>query len=337
MMLRLDFASFKYPPSPQVMEALRKELAHTNEYPDESYGELLEQLAKRYNRPKAAFILGNGLDEVIDLVTRAFVEKGDNVIIPSPTFSQFEEAAERVKAKTVFVNSMHDDGYAVKSKELLDKITRQTSLIWICSPNNPTGGITPIEKIIPILKNAPCPVVVDEALSDYSGKTVLDVQKDYNNLIVLKTFSKGYGLAGLRIGYAIAHPSIIEKMRNIKQIFNVNRFAVAAALAALSDQPYYDKLWKTFLMEKERHKKNLQALGVTIISSESNFFLLDFKTKERSKIIFQQLLEKGIRILPGWDPEFSGLDGRYCRVIVGKPEENDLFVKTLKDILGGLS
>ncbi|MGV8171868.1 MAG: pyridoxal phosphate-dependent aminotransferase [Candidatus Woesearchaeota archaeon] len=332
-MLRLDYAAFKYPPSPKVLAAIAKALSKLNEYPDEEYNEIREALSIKYELPKEWFLVGNGLDEVIDNITRALIKEKDEVIIPSPTFSQFEQACLRVKGIPCLINCLDENEYRIDGDKILGRINKNTKIIWICSPNNPTGEYTPIDIIEEVVSKSNTIVIVDEALSDFSGKSVIKLLKRYDNLIILRTFSKGYCLAGLRIGFCIANPYIIRKIENIKQIFNVNSLAIKAAVAALEDQKYYDELWERFKTERSREISEIENLGVPIRGRESNFLLLDFGSTERSKTIYGELLHRGIRIFPGWDKEFTDLPGRYCRVVVGRREENDMFINALKDIL----
>lgn len=331
-MLYLDFASFKFPPSPRVIEVLKQNLHRINEYPDQNYLKLKKKLAQVYKLDNRNILIGNGLDEVIDLITRAFVKEGEEVIIPIPTFSQFEQAALRINAKVVAVSCMKER-YEIDAQEILNHVTKHTRLIWICSPNNPTGDIIPKETIWKVSSGVHIPVVIDNALGDFSDYPV-DNLKGLHNTIFLRTFSKGYCLAGLRVGYAVANTEYIAKIEAVKQIFNVNSLGVEAALAALEDQEYYNSLWAEFKNEKRRVLTQLEEIKVDIAGiSQSNFILLDFKSEKRSRDVYGKLLQEGIKVFPGWDEEFSGLSGRFLRVVVGNNEQNDIFLASLRKIL----
>jgi histidinol-phosphate aminotransferase len=334
--LRLDYAAFKYKPSPKVIKAIKKELKNANEYPDESYDEIKKALSQTFKLRRDHFIIGNGADELIDTITRAFVKEGEEIIIPTPTFSQFEEAAKRISAKRISVNCAKEKVYEIKSDEILAHVTKKTKLIWICSPNNPTGNIIPEGTIEEIISKSKIPVVVDECLSEMKNSNLIRFVKDYSNFMLLKTFSKGYCLAGLRVGFLMAQPVNINKIEKIKQIFNVNRLAVKAAIAALQDQAYYRRIWRKLRKEKIKQIRRLRSLKVSVVGKESNFLLLDFKNEKISKRVYEGLLRRGIRIFPGWDKEFSNLDGRYCRVVIGTPKQNRRFSKELKKVLRGL-
>lgn len=330
-MLHLDYASFRFPPSPRVIKVLKTKLNGINEYPNESYIQLKQKLADVYKLNTRNFLIGNGLDEVIDLITRAFVGERMEVIIPFPTFSQFEKAATRANATAVGINCMHRN-YEIKIDEVLDRVSKKTKLIWICCPNNPTGDFIPKERIRKIAQTVNFPVVVDNALGDFSDDSIIDLI-GINNIIILRTFSKGYCLAGLRIGYAIADFEYINKIESKKQIFNVNSLAADAAIAALEDQKYYDKLWLEFKKERQRVIKNIKEMGITITGSQSNFILMDFGTEIRSRDVYEKLLKDGIKVFPGWDEEFSGLSGRFLRAVIGRKEQDNIFLTSLKKIM----
>lgn len=328
-MLRLDFASFKYPPSPKVIRLLQERAAAVNEYPDETYAKIKAKIAALWGIEQEKILLGNGLDELIDLITRTFVKEGEEVIVPVPTFSQFAIAAQRASATVTPVNSMKSEGYAVNSEDMLSAVTERTRLVWVCTPNNPTGTTVPASTIKQIARSVAIPIVVDNALGDFSAEPVTSLVKE-QNIILLRTFSKGYCLAGLRIGYAIASQNLIKRIEKIKQIFNVNSLAVEAACAALASRDYYTALWEKIIAERQRVCEAVSTLGVRVAGSQSNFILLDFTTEKLSRLVFNGLLRAGIKVFPGWDKEFSGLDGRYLRVVVGKPEENGQFLQALE-------
>lgn len=330
-MLYLDFASFKFPPSSRVIEVLKQNLPTINEYPDQSNLKLKKKLAQIYKLDTRNILIGNGLDEVIDLITRTFVREGEEVIIPIPTFSQFEQAAVRINARVVAVDCMREC-YEIEAEEILKHVTKQTRLIWICSPNNPTGDSTPMAVIRKIAGRVDIPVVIDNALGDFSDESVDDLAAA-ENIIILRTFSKGYCLAGLRIGYALAGSQYIARIGDMKQIFNVNSLGAEAAMAALEDQEYYLGLWAEFKNEKRRVLRQLEEIGVDIGGiSQSNFILLDFGTEKRSRFVYARLLQEEIKVFPGWDEEFSGLSGRFLRVVVGNKEQNDIFLTALGKI-----
>jgi len=332
LILRLDYASLKYSPSRKVIRAIKRELKRINEYPDESYYDLKKELAIVFALKQSSFIAGNGADEIIDLITRAFAKSGDEVVIPTPTFSQFEEAAKRVKAQAILLNCMQNGQYEIQKEKILSAVSSKTKLIWLCSPNNPTGDSISLATLDGILRNVRIPVALDVCLDDFEKRSFTNLVRKYKNLIIVKSMSKKYCLAGLRIGFAAADPKLIKKLEQMRQIFNVNRLAVVASITALRDRAYYDKLWSRFERQKKKLAAKISSLGIRIANKESNFLLLDFKDELLAEKVYRKLLSSGIKIFPGTDPEFSGLSGRFCRVTVGRKKENKIFIKCLTKI-----
>ncbi|GAG35499.1 unnamed protein product, partial [marine sediment metagenome] len=209
---------FKYPLPEEMLKELSEELKDINRYPSGGEYTKLRQVLAEYVGVKMENILPtNGSDEVIEIVSRAY--KGE-VLIPIPTFSQYEVSADRGGLSKILVNCLHDGAYSLNySIQQLDK----ASLVWICNPNNPTGTSIPREKIVNILQKTKGMVVVDECNYEYLGETVADLIDKYENLIISRSFSKNFGLAGLRLGFAISNPQNIEKLAAFGQYFRVNR------------------------------------------------------------------------------------------------------------------
>jgi len=335
-MIHLDYAAIREKPSSKVISAIHNFVDKIGEYPDESYVELKLKLATSLRIEGDQIVLGNGCDEIIDLISRAFLKPNDKVFIPSPTFSQFELAAVRVQAIPILVNCMYDTEYSINNSKISNQ-NHDFKLIWLCSPNNPTGtkiSTSVIEDIVAANTNSI--VAVDEALKNFENESAISLIGKYPNLIVLKSFSKSYCLAGLRLGVAFSNRENIHIIESKKQIFNVNLIAVAAAMAALDDSTYYSALWDKISTEKKRVAAIIKALDIPIISNESNFLLLDFITRGRSEMIYNYLLNRNVKVFPGWDPEFSGLDGRFLRVVIGSRNDNDIFLHLLSRALVNL-
>lgn len=331
--LRLDYADLKYPPSPKVVEALKKSLNSINEYPDENYLNIRKAIAKKTGFPLDWIITSNGLDEMIDIITRAFCRENESVVIPVPTFSQFSLAAKRQRVRSITIDCLENNKFVVSAKKIQDNIKKDTRIIWLCSPNNPTGTLIAKKDICDIAKKNDCLIVIDEALADFSGITNQELTKKFPNIIVMRSLSKSYSLAGMRIGYAIGNPKTLGKVAAIKQIFNVNKLAEVAAVAALKDNAYYAKIWAEFQDAKKDLLGGLKFLGIKVVGGEANILLMDFETEKESKRVFERLLEQGIRVFPGWDPEFTGLQGRFLRIVVGLPKHNKRLLETLQKII----
>jgi len=317
---------FKYPLPEGMLKELSEELKDINRYPSGGEYAKLRQVLAEYVGVKMENILpANGSDEVIEIVTRAY--KGE-VLIPIPTFSQYEASADRSRLPKVLVNCLHKGVYSLNySAEQLEK----ASLVWICNPNNPTGTEIPREKIIDILQRAKGMVVVDECNYEYLGETVLDLIDKYENLIISRSFSKNFGLAGLRLGFAISNPQNIKKLAAFGQHFRVNRMAEKAAGKALKYLDYYQEVLGKMKKVRDKFVWQINELGFSAYDSKANFVLVEFKNKEETERVWKHLKENGIYTLAGWENEFSGLDDQFIRFTIGEEWEMDKVIEVLFD------
>ena len=317
---------FKYPLPEEMLKELSEELKDINRYPSGGEYTVLRQALAEYIGVKIENILPtNGSDEVIEIVTRAY--KGE-VLIPIPTFSQYEASADRGRLSKVLVNCLYDGVYSLNySAQQLDK----ASLVWICNPNNPTGTRIPRENIINILQRAKGMVVVDECNYEYLGETVVDLIDKYENLIISRSFSKNFGLAGLRLGFAISNPQNIKKLAAFGQHFRVNRMAEKAAAKVLKYLDYYQEVWGKMKKVRDKFVWQINELGFSAYDSKANFVLVEFKNKKETEKVWKYLKEKGIYTLAGWENEFSGLDEQFIRFTIGEEWEMDRAVEVLFD------
>lgn len=315
---------FKYPLPEELLKELSEELKDINRYPSGGEYAKLRQVLAEYIGVKIENILPtNGSDEVIEIVSRAY--KGE-VLIPIPTFSQYEASADRGGLSKVLVNCLHDREYNINySDQQLDK----ASLVWICDPNNPTGTRIPRENIIDILQRAKGMVVVDECNYEYLGETVVDLIDKYENIIISRSFSKNFGLAGLRLGFAVSNPENIKKLAAFGQHFKVNRIAEKAAGKVLKYLDYYQEIWEKIKKVRDKFIEQINELGFFAYDSKANFVLAEFKNKEETERVWKYLKENGIYTLPGWENEFSGLDDQFIRFTIGEEWEMDKVVKVL--------
>lgn len=322
----LTQSCFKYPLPEEMLKELSTELKDINLYPSGGEYVKLRQVLAEYVGVKAENILPtNGSDEVIEIVSRAY--KGE-ILIPVPTFSQYEASADRGELSKVLVNCLHDGEYAVNYS---DRQLKRASLVWICNPNNPTGTRIPREKIVDILQKAKGMVVVDECNYEYLGETVVDLIYKYENLIISRSFSKNFGLAGLRLGFAISNPQNIKKLVAFGQHFRVSRIAEKAAGKVLKYLDYYQEVWEKIKKTRDKFVKQINKLGFSAYDSQANFVLVEFMDKEETERVWKYLKEKGIYTLPGWENEFSGLDDQFIRFTIGEEWEMDKVVEVLSD------
>ncbi len=317
-------------PSPLAVEAMRKAATQVHMYPDGPCTQLRSALAEKLKLPEEWFIFTNGSNELIELLCGAYLRRGEKAILPHPTFSVYYNAVTAQEGEKVIVPLCEDFSFDVKA--IVDSIDSNTRIVFISNPNNPTGTYMNTEGIKAILSKLPDEglVFMDEAYaefveaSDYpSGSELL---KNDHRIVVSRTFSKAYGLAGLRIGYGIARPEVIEGLERLRQPFNVNAMAQAAALAALRDEEHLKKTVENNRTEKIRLVKALEGLGLRPVASQANFILVD--TGYSGEEIFALLLQKGV-IVRYLGPELP----THIRVTIGTPEENDFFLSALRSVL----
>jgi len=322
--IRLDLSCLRAPLPRGLVGELAAELEKIQYYPSGSYEKLRRTFASYAGVEPDQVAVGNGLDEVIDLVTRAWPGR---VLIPVPTFSQYELAASRAACEAVLVPSLKEGCYRIAFSPAEIKTA---SLVWVCTPNNPTGTTVPRRTIMKLLKSAEGMVAVDECYFEFCGETVVDLIGSYPNLVVLRSFSKSFGLAGLRLGFAISTAANIAVLNGLRQIFNVNRIAEAAGVIALKYLPRFREIWAEVADIREHFSAGLEHCGCRPLASAANFVLVDFKTRERAERCWQTLRNAGIHTFPAWDEEFTALDGRYIRFTVGSAEEMEKTLEVLR-------
>lgn len=313
-------------PSPLALLALKSILSGINFYPEDSGVELKRGLADKCGVSDKNIVLGHGATEVLDIIVRAFVCPGDEVISAHPSFPWFQMLGQMSGAKNVIVplrNHTHD------LKAMADSITPKTKLIFIANPNNPTGTIVGQDEIESFLKVVPDHVVVvlDEAYTEY----VTDEQNDTiryvwrKPVIIVRTFSKFSGLAGLRIGYAIAGRWIVELLEKVRAPFNTAVVSQVAALASLEDHEHREQTHRLVKDGKEFLYAQFKELGLDYVPSEANFIFVDFHAD--AEAIFTALLSRGFVIRP--------MLKTCARITIGTPEQNAGLVHALKAVISG--
>jgi len=316
-------------PSPLAIEAITKEAKNINLYPEATSRLLREKLAEKLKIDKEMIICGNGADDVIDLVGMAFINEGDEVITCETTFPAYRTAVKIMGGKFISVK-LKD--FCFDLEEIAKRINEKTKMIFLCNPNNPTGTILTKEEINRFMKKIPKDIIVvfDEAYCDYvENKNYvngLQFVLEGKNVIVVRTFSKIAGIAGVRVGYAIAHQELISYLRRVVNPFTTNRLAQVAALASLDDEEHRKKVLNSNHEGKEYLYKALDKLGLFYVPSETNFIFIDLK--EDSEIVFEKLLKKGVIIRPG---KPYGCPN-FIRVTIGIAYENQRFIRSIKQI-----
>ncbi len=320
-----------YGPSPEVLKAIAREAKNINRYPDGGCFYLRWKLAKRLGVSSDQLIFGNGSDEIIVMTLKAFVQKGDEVILAKPSFLIYEIASQIAGAvlRPVPLTNFYYDLNGMKKA-----VNKKTKLIFLGNPDNPAGTYITQDQLENFLEGLSEEILVllDEAYFEFVQKrdypNSISFLKKMENIIITRTFSKIYGLAGLRIGYGIAHREIIDLLNRVREPFNVNSLAQVAALACLKDQSYYTKIAQRIEEQRQFLYREIQRMGLPFIETVTNFILIDVRAS--SQKISQQLLKKGVIIR---NMDFWGLNN-YIRVTIGTPRENQKFIRALREVLG---
>jgi histidinol-phosphate aminotransferase len=323
-------------PSPKAVQALRAELFNLHRYPDGSCYYLVKALAEKIGVAPAEIVMGNGSSEVIEFLVKAFVQEGDEVITSHPSFLMYQKIVQ-VRGGTnhvVPLNDMHHD--IEKIKKL---VSAKTRLIFLDNPNNPTGTAIPPVELYRFLSDLPEHVIVvlDEAYVDFMDpKLQVDIYSLIRNVegrcpvVSLRTFSKAYGLAGIRVGYGIMAKEIAGCLHKVRQPFNINQMAQVGALTALEDEEYFQLTIERTVKGRAYLSREVDNLGCKSYSSETNFFLID--VQGNADKLYQAMLYKGVIVRSMSAYGFEN----FIRVTVGTEEENNRFLKSLADCLSEL-
>jgi|TARA_A100001518_G_C1216600_1_gene59594 histidinol-phosphate aminotransferase len=317
-------------PSPAVREAIAAALPELTRYPDGNGFALKQALAAKSGVNTAGITLGNGSNDILELVARAFVGPEHEVVFSDHAFAVYPIVTQAVGARAVSVpakNWGHDlDAMAAA-------ITPSTRVVFIANPNNPTGTWIERDALEAFLDRVPENVIVvlDEAYTEYvetdDVPNGVDYLGRYSNLLVSRTFSKAYGLAALRVGYGLSHPAIADALNRVRQPFNVNSLALAAALAALEDEAYLIESRRINRIGMQQLEEGCAALGLSWIPSRGNFLAIDLGREAAP--VFQGLLREGVIVRPVAN---YGMPS-YLRVTIGLPAENQRFLDALKQVL----
>lgn len=317
-------------PSPMAVEAMREAIPEMHRYPDGGAFYLKQKLSEKLSVQPENLLFGCGSNELIVFLCHVFMEQGKNLIMGAEAFAVYFLANAMYQGDTIRV-PMPDHVHDLDA--LLEAITPETRIVAICNPNNPTGTMITPDEIDRFIEKLPDHVVAvfDEAyfevMPDHMKPDVLKhIRAGKENVIVLRTFSKAYGLAGLRIGYAIAHPELINLLNKVRQPFNANLMAQSAAMAALDDVTHIVETREMIFQGIEFFERELPKIGVEVVPSGANFLLI--KTG-RGREVFQELQKLKVIARP-MDP--YGLP-EYIRITIGTPEQNQIMLDALKQVV----
>ena len=318
--------------SPKAISAIKKAAESMYLYPDDSFYSLKKKVSARFNVQENQILFGNGSVEIMLQLAIAFVNPGETIIAPKHTFIMYRVVGNIVGA-SVLEPDIHKDGY-VDLDKILEIMPDDTKIIFIANPNNPTGNIIPPENIEKFMANVTRDVIIvfDEAYYEYASyftdfPDTMKYIREGRNVVILRTFSKIYGLAGLRIGYGFTTPEIYETIQRVRLPFNLNRMAQIAAIAALDDREHVENSLKTTKEGIEFLSSEFDRLGLKYIPTFTNFIMVQFKDK--TKMVHEMLLKHGIVVRP-LDP--YGIHD-YLRISIGTMKENQKLISILKEIL----
>lgn len=310
---------------PRTRAAIEASLGDIARYPDGNGYELKLALSRRYGIDMASIVLGNGSNDVLELVALAFLGAGRSAVFSQHCFAVYPLATQARGARSVAVAAKE---YGHDLDAMAAAIGDDTYVVWVANPNNPTGTYAYPQQLEAFIKRVPERVVVvlDEAYNEYlpaDAKTdTVKWLKRYSNLVITRTFSKAYGLAGLRVGYALAHPSVADVMNRVRQPFNVNSIGLAAAAAALGDMEFVAKSYAENLQGLRQLAEGAKALGLEYIPSFGNFLTIRVG---KAGDVYKRLLRRGVIVRP-----VSGYElPEHLRVTVGTTAENELFLAAL--------
>lgn len=317
-------------PSPEAVKAIKNSISSLNRYPDGSAYYMKEALSKKYGISPEEIIVGNGSDELLELIIRTFFVYGDHAVQSFPTFLVYEKI---IMGAGGDISSVPLSNFGLDLERMLDAVTSKTRVIFINNPNNPTGSVLFKDELLDFLHQVPDDIIVvlDEAyiefVRDDRVANGLELITQHPLLIVLRTFSKLYGLAGLRIGYGFASREVVDYMNRIRQPFNVNSLAQAAAVAALTDSAFVSRTIELTNSGLEYLFRELDNIGIEYHPTQTNFFLI--KVPGGGDSMYNKMLKHGV-IVRSMSP--YGLSD-YIRINVGLPEENERFIETFRKVL----
>ena len=333
---RMNTNESPYPPPPALIEEIQKALADApyNRYPDHGAGELVEAIAKANDWPVDGVWVANGSNEVFLHLFLAYGGPGRRAAVFEPTYSMHAHLAAITGTEVDRHQREADFGIAGDSIE--KACASGTELILHCSPNNPTGDVEPRDSVLQMLEGASGLVIVDEAYIEFAlpEMSVRDLLDEHSNLVITRTFSKAWRLAGVRLGYLLAHPSVVEGLRVVGLPYHLSTPSQAAGLAALGYESGTRETVALILAERQRIVEGLRSMGVSVHESQANFVLFEVgdphvTTKEETDRIWQGFLDRGVLLR-----NYSSTLVSSLRVTAGLPEETDAFLDAAEEVLG---
>ena len=323
-----------YGPYPKSLEMMAREVVNLNRYPDSNFTALRRAIGDVHDLSLDSIAISHGAEGMLQTIGKCFIQEGDEVLVPSATYALYAEISKTMGASVIDI-PMSD--FSVDLDAVAAGLSARTKLIWIANPNNPTGTVVDKRRFSKLCRNLPPAtwVVLDEAYAEFAAQALLPCRvaliREGVNIISVRTFSKAYGLAGARLGYALAREEIVTIINTVSEPFNANRIALAGALAAMhEDGAIFRQTVSTIQNDREKTHRELLGLGLRVIPSQANFVM--FETPFAADQVFNALLAKGIIVRP-----CSGFGyPRMLRVTIGTAREMEFFFSALKQVLNAL-
>ncbi len=322
--IKLNSNENPYPPSPKVMEVLRNfDWEWLRRYPNPYAEEFRQAISHVLGVSSDWIIVGNGSDEILNIVLRASVEPGRRVVYPVPTYVLYRTLTQIQSAEILEIPYTED--YKLPLEEL---IAAQGCVTFIASPNSPSGHVVSADELRELATKLSGILVIDEAYVDFAEENALTLVSDFENVIVIRTLSKGYSLAGVRLGFGVANPRLLSGLYKVKDSYNIDAIACAVGTAAMNDQDYKNTCVAKVKASRTKLAKDLKQLGFKVWDSQTNF-LLTKPPKANAEYLYQKLKEQGILVRYFKQP---GLDDKL-RITVGTDEQNQVLVNALGQVL----
>ena len=319
-------------PEEIVEEILRKaKNLEYSRYPNANSVKLSETVSSFWGLTRDNIVIGNGSDELIDYLIKAFSEKGRRVITTAPSFAMYK-IYSIVNGSNFVQIPLSQSNFSLNEDKILEEAKKEdSSIVFIAYPNAPTGNYFAEDKIIKIIEESGCLVVVDEAYYEFGKKTFVPLISQYDNLVILRTFSKAYCIASLRMGYLLSNPEIINEIRKVKSPFNVNSFSQLAAQVVFENKEVLKDNIEKIIIEREKLTDRINELSpFKTYPSQTNFVLVEVGSKGDTDLVYNNLLKQGILVQTVSDPIFS-TPRYFLRITVGNEEENGILLDGLKN------
>jgi len=323
--VRLDTNTSPFPPLAELKQLSKvAQKLEVNQYPDTTYLGIRDGLAAYCGVEVDRFVVTNGADEGLDIIGKTLLDNGDEVLVPVPTYSMFRIVSEVMGARMVYVRRSDDD-FSIGADEVLDAITSKTQLVFLCNPNSPTGNPMSLAEVERVVKGTKAAVAIDEAYYEFWGKTALELTEKYENLVVCRTFSKAFSMAGVRVGYLVAQRRTVERLNIVRPPNSLSVISIMLAEAALRNLGEMRRNVRLIVNERERVYKALKK-----VSSVTPFLLFRVAGGEAKAAKLQSSLMRRGFVLRSYSKP-SGI-GDCLRLTIGTAPVNDRLLKTLREV-----